>query len=493
MSDHRKLLRSASTISTITIISRIFGYIRDSRIAYLLGTGDIADAFTLAFRIPNLLRRLVGEGGVNAAVVPVFSGYVASENRHDAWEFFNLLLTIATILMAAITILGIVLAPLIVKLLASGFAATPGKVEMTAYLSRIMFPYIGLISVSALCMGVLNSLHRFAAPAFAPVLLNLSIIGFSFVAGRFSNPAAALAIGVVAGGIAQILIQIRPLRASGWRLRFGWNPAHPAIRQVGRMLLPLLFGMGILQINIMVGLEFASRMREGSVASINLADRVMELVLGTYTLAFSTAILPLLSRQAVLKRINEMRETLNLATRMILFITIPATVGLVVLRRQIIEVLFQHGQFDHRSTELTSNPLLYFALGLTVVSMVKIIVPAFYALKDTSTPVAVAFISMFLNAGLNYAFMGPLGNGGPALATSLAAVFDSMCLMTIFHRRYGSIGLRDVWGSFAKCVTAGLVMGLITRYMIQVPGFYAGHLLQRVLALSGTILVAISA
>jgi putative peptidoglycan lipid II flippase len=490
MSDHRKLLRSASTISTITIISRIFGYIRDSRIAFLLGTGDLADAFTLAFRIPNLLRRLVGEGGVNAAVVPLFSGYVAADNRKDAFEFFNLLLTLATLLMAGVTMLGILFAPLIVRLLAGGFETTAGKLEMTAYLSRIMFPYVGLISVSALCMGILNSLHRFAAPAFAPVLLNLSVISASFIAGRFSNPAAALALGVVLGGILQILIQIRPLQAAGWRRRFAWNLAHPAVRQVGRMLLPLLFGIGILQINVLVGMQFASHMKEGSVASINLADRVMELVLGGYTLALSTAILPLLSRQAARRELAELRETLNLATRMILFITVPATIGLVVLRYQIIEVLFEHGRFDRQSTELTANPLLYFALGLSVVSIVKIIVPAFYALRDTHTPVAVAFVSMLLNIGLNFAFMRPLENGGPALATSLAAVFDSVCLLTIFHRRYGSIGIRNVCGSLLKSLAAGLAMGWIASAMIRLPGFYAGETPHRVLALGGTIVVA---
>jgi len=490
MSDHRHLLKSASLISALTILSRILGYVRDSRIAFLLGTGDLADAYTIAFRIPNLLRRLIGEGATNAAVVPVLSAYLTDGKKEDAWEFVNVLMTIATIVASTIAVLGVILSPVIVRMFAGGFVSTPGKIEMTSLLNRIMFPYIAFVSVSALCMGVLNSLHRFAAPAFAPILLNLSVIAASLVAGRFSNPAILLGIGVLVGGILQVTIQVLTLRSSGWRWRPAWNLTHPAVRQVGRMMVPVLFGIGVLQINVLVGLQFASRMQEGSVASINLADRVMELVLGSYTLAFSTAILPLLSRQAAGGRMAEMRNTLNLATRMILFITIPATIGLMLLRRQIIEVLFQHGQFDRTSTDLTAHPLLYFALGLSVISIAKIVVPAFYALHDTRTPVLVAFISMFLNAALNFVFMRPLQNGGPALATSLSAVFDSACLMTIFYRRYGSIGLKSVTKSLLKFGVAGCAMALVTFAVIQAPGFYAGKLLQRVSALGLTIVLA---
>jgi putative peptidoglycan lipid II flippase len=490
MSEHRHLLRSASTISTLTILSRVFGYIRDSRIAFLLGTGDSADAFTLAFRIPNLLRRLVGEGAVNAAVVPVLTAYLSDDRKKEAWELVNTLMTILTVAMSVVAVLGVVFSPFLTRLFGTGFEMTPGKLELTSTLNRIMFPYIALVSVTALSMGVLNTLHRFAVPAFAPVLLNLSIIGFSFIAGAFSNPAIALAAGVVAGGVLQVAIQIPALKRSGWTMRPLWDLANPGVRRVANLIVPLLFGIGILQINVFVGLQFASYMPEGSVASLYLADRVMELVLGGYTLALSTAILPLLSSQAAARRTGDMRKTLNLATRLMLFITIPATIGLVVLRREIVEVLFQHGTFEAGSTELTSHALLYFALGLTVISMVKIIVPAFYALQDTSTPVKVAFVSMFLNVGFNFLFMRPLQNGGPALSTSLAAVFDATCLMTLFYRRYGSIGISDVALSLVKFMIAGIAMGIVTTMVIHVPGLYGGRLLQKVFALTLTILVA---
>jgi putative peptidoglycan lipid II flippase len=490
MSDYRNLLKSASTISTLTILSRIFGYIRDSRMAFLLGTENIADAFTIAYRIPNLLRRLVGEGAVNAAFIPVFSRYLAADRKDEAWEFANTMLTLALVLLTAITVIGILFSPLLVKLVAYGFTKTPGKLETAAVLNRIVFPYIALVSLSAIAMGILNSFHRFAASAFAPVLFNLSVITFSFFSRLFSNPAMALAVGVVVGGVLQVGIQVPSLIRNGWRLRLMWNLIHPGVRTVGRLLIPLVFGIGIVQINVLVDSQFAAYMAAGSVASIYLADRVMELVLGGYTIALSTAILPVLSRQAAGMRLDEMKETLHLAIRLILFMTVPATVGLVLLRRPIIQVLFEHGSFDAASTELTVRPLLFFAFGLSMISMVKIIVPAFYALHDTRTPVKIAFMSMFINAGLNFLFMRPLQNGGPPLATSLAAVFDSSCLVTIFFRRYGSFGLRDVCRSLVKFVAAGIVMAFVTYAVIHIPGFYAGSVLQRAVALGSTILIA---
>jgi len=490
MSEHRHLLMSASTISLITILSRIFGYIRDSRIAFLLGTGDAADAFTIAYRIPNLLRRLAAEGAVNAAVIPVFSAYLSENRKEEAWEFINTLTTLALVVLTSVTILGVIFSPFLTGFLATGFQDSPGKLEMTSVLNRIMFPYITFITLSALAMGVLNSFHQFVAPALGPVVMNLGVIGFSVMSGFFSDPAMALAIGVLAGGALQLGIQIPALVRNGWRLRLAWNLANPGIQRFGRLMLPLLFGFGIVQINIFVALQFASHMAEGSVASLYIADRIMELVLGGYTIALSTAILPLLARQATDKRIDDLKKTLNLATRLVLFITVPATVGLMILRREIIQVLFERGTFAAASTELTSRPLFYFALGLMTISMVKIMVPAFYALHDTRTPVAVAFLSMLLNIGLNFLFMGPLQNGGPALATTLAATFDAGCLLLVFGRKYGSFDLRDVGRSLSKFVVASGVMASVTFFLIQLPGFYAGNPAQRVLALTLTIAVA---
>jgi putative peptidoglycan lipid II flippase len=490
MSEHRNLIKSASLISIFTIVSRVFGYIRDSRIAFLLGAGTAADAFTTAYRIPNLLRRLVGEGAVSAAFIPVFSRYLAEDKEQAAWEFANTMLTLITLLLTAVTVLGIVFSPLVVRLFALGFSNTPGKLDLTAALNRIMFPYIFLISLSALAMGILNSFHRFAAPAFAPVLLNLAIIVFSFLGALFGDVTRTLAVGVVAGGLLQLGVQLPSLLRTGWRIRFKIDFSHPGVQHVTKLMVPIIFGVGIVQINLLVSTQFASYLQEGSVTALYIADRVMELVLGVYAVSVSTVILPLLSRQAALRQMEDLKTTLNFAARMILFITLPATVGLIVLRREIIEVLFQHGDFNAASAALTAWALPFFAVGLSAFSMVKIIVPAFYALHDTRTPVKIAFVAMLLNIGLNAVFLSPLQNGGPALATSLSAFFNSCSLLVIFYKRYGSFGISGIVQSVLKFGIASIALGIVAYITIHWPGFYAGPFTQKAAALAGTILVA---
>lgn len=490
MSEHPHLLKSASLISAFTIISRVFGYIRDYRVAFLLGAGTAADAYTTAYRIPNLLRRLVGEGAVSAAFIPVFSRYLAHDKKEEAWEFANTMLTAITVFLTAVTLIGIIFSPLIVTLFASGFIETPGKLDLAATLNRIMFPYVFLISLSALAMGILNSFHRFGAPAIAPVMLNLTMIVFSFLGGLFGDVTRTLAVGVVAGGALQLAIQIPALLMSGWKIRFKIDFSHPGVRHVSKLMIPVIFGAGIVQINVLVDTQFASYLEEGSVTAIYIADRVMELVLGGYAVAVSTVILPLLSRQAAMRQIDEMKTTLNFATRLILFITFPATVGLVLLRHEIIEVLFQHGDFDARSTALTAWALPFFAIGLSAFSMVKIIVPAFYAVQDTRTPVKIAFMAMFVNIGLNFIFIRPLQNGGPALATSLSAFFNSISLLGIFYKRYGSFGVRGIARSIAKFTVASAGLAIVTYVLIHWPGFYAGRMAQKAVALAVTIAAA---
>src|SRR5262245_29545419 len=490
MRDHRHVLKAASLISALTVISRVLGYIRDSRIAFLLGAGAAADAYTTAYRIPNLLRRLVGEGAVSAAFIPVFSRYIAENKEKDAWEFANTMLTMLTIFLTAVTIVGVLFSPLIVRLFAYGFADEPGKLDLTATLSRIMFPYIFLISMSALAMGILNSFHRFEAPAMSPVVLNLTMVAFSFLGGLFGDITRTLAVGVVAGGALQLAIQIPALLDSGWRIRLRLDFKHPGVQRVGKLMIPVIFGVGIVQVNVLVDTQFASYLEEGSVTAIYYADRVMELVLGGYAVAVSTVILPLLSRQAALREMDELKTTLNFATRLILFITFPATVGLILLRSQIIEVLFQHGDFNAHSTALTAWALPFFAVGLSAFAMVKIIVPAFYALHDTRTPVKIAFVAMLLNVGFNFLLIRPLHNGGPALATSLSAFFNSISLLVIFLKRYGSIGGRSIVQSTGKFIVGSIALGVVVYIMIHWPGFYTGRLSQKVIALGVTIAAA---
>jgi putative peptidoglycan lipid II flippase len=488
MSEHRSVLRSTSTISALTVVSRIFGYIRDNRLAALLGTGDLGDAYSIAFRIPNILRRLVGEGSVSATFIPVFSQYLAEGKRDEGWEFVNAILSAAIVFMSIVVILGILGSSYVVAFFASGFP--PAKLHSTMVLNRIIFPYIGLVSLSAIAMGVLNSFGRFGASAFAPVLLNVGIITLSFFSNFFSNPAEALSVGVVVGGVMQILVQIPSLVRTGWRLRWLWDLAHPGVRRVAALIGPRLFGIGIVQIDVLVGMQFASHMVEGSVASIGLADRVMELVLGGYAIALATAVLPVLARQVNTNRMTEMKDTLCFSMRLVLFITLPATVGLILLRVPIIEVLFERGEFGERSTELTAWALLFFAMGLSAFSMIKIIVQAFYAMHDTWTPVLVGCVSLVINIVCNFLFFYSLRNGAPPLAASVAAFFDAFALMLVFRTRHGTLGLRDVARSCLKFLLGSLVMGVVAFGFIHIPGFYAGTWAQRALSLTVTIALA---
>jgi putative peptidoglycan lipid II flippase len=491
MSEHRSVLKSTWMISALTVVSRIFGYIRDSQITSLLGTGALADAYTVAFRIPNALRRLVGEGAVSASFIPVFSKYLKEEKRSEAWEFVNAMVSAALVFLTIITILGIVFSPQVVQFFVSGeFESDLEKFEVTTALNRIMFPYIAFVSLAAISMGVLNSFSRFAAPAFAPVMLNISIIILSFFSGFFSNPAKALAIGVVVGGVLQLAIQIPSLLRTGWHFRWLWNLANPGVRQVAKLMGPRLFGIGIVQIDLIVGLQFATRMAVGSPMALSTADRVMELVLGGYAIALSTAILPLLSRQAAGNNIGEMKSTIAFSLRMVLFITLPATVGLILLHVPIIQVLFERGEFTADSTAMTSWSLLFFAVGLSAFAMMKIIIQAFYALHDTRTPVMVAAASLLVSIGLNFIFFRPLQNGGPALATSLAAVFDTIVLLSIFRKRHGRLDLRSVVAAAMKFLGAAAVMAVVISYMIDYANLFGGDRIHKAMGLGFTIALA---
>jgi putative peptidoglycan lipid II flippase len=486
MKEHGTLLRSASLVSVLTLVSRVFGYFRDQRIAFLLGAGVEFDAYTIAYRIPNLLRRLVGEGAVSAAFIPIFSDYLSHERREEAWRFAGSILTILTFLMAVVTVVGVLFAPLVVLMLASG--VDERKLELATLLTRIMMPYIFLVSLAALAMGVLNSFHKFAASAAAPICLNLGIITFSFLTDLFPSPEIALAVGVVVGGIGQVAIQAPAVWRMGLRFRSHIDLSHPGIRRTGKLMAPLVAGAGVVQINVLVDTQFASYMGNGPQSALFLGDRVMELVLGGYAIAISTVILPMMSRSAASGALDAMRTTINFASRMILLVAVPAAVGLVVLATPIIQVLFEHGEFDAADTALTAIPLVYFAVGLVAFSMMKVIVPAFYALKDTRTPVKIAFLSMLLNVALNFAFFEPLQVGGPALATSLAAFFSAITLVYLFVRRQGSIGVSSIAGSLGRFMLASLGMGLVAAWLINRPGFYFDQALgQRILALGATI------
>ncbi len=464
MTDKKHILKSASIISLVTVVSRVLGYVRDQRITLLLGTTLSADAYVLAYRIPNLFRRLVAEGSMTASFIPVFSGYMQEKSREAVWDFANRLFWTLALVAAVISILGMVFSPAVVQLFSGANVARDEAVA----LNRIIFPYLFFIALAALAMGILNCFHIFGLPAATPVMLNIATILFSvgIVWHHFKNAATSLAVGVLVGGVLQFLIQVPTLVRKGMDFTFGISFSHPAIREVARLMLPRLFGIGIGQINLLIDTKFATaaKMPAGSLAALYVADRVMELVLGGYAIAVATAILPMMSHQAAVKDYESLKKTLSFSIRLVAFITIPAALGLMVLREPIIRVLFQHGQFIASSTRLTARALLYYAIGLPALATVKLVVPAFYSAKDTKTPVVVASISLVLNIILNILFLqvffNRVQNGGPALATALATFFDFFALLIIFRLRYGSMGMMDVFRSFAKISLCAGIMGV---------------------------------
>ena len=463
----RQILKSASIISIITVVSRILGYVRDQRLTLLLGTSGIADSFVLAYRIPNVLRRLVGEGSMTASFIPVFTDYMRNRTREETWAFANRLFWTFSVLLSALTVLGVIFSPLFVRFF-SMFGKNQIQLE-AIYLNRLMFPYILFIGMAAMAMAILNCFHIFGPPAATPILLNISFIVFSVAAvwKHFSSPAAALAVGVLVGGIFQFFWQVPQLVKRGMSFQFGVSFTDPGVKRVAKLMVPGFVGIGIAQINLLVDTIFANAkvMPEGSLVSLYVADRVTELVLGGYAIAVATAILPMMSHQAAAGNYEAMKKTFLFALRIVSFITIPAAVGLVILREPIVQVLFQHGRFVAESTRLTARALLYYALGLPAFAAVKLIVPAFYSTQDTKTPVRVAVITMIANVVLNVVFLiyffAKLKNGGPALASALAAYLNVFTLFVIFRLRFGRLGTRDIAASLAKIAVCASAMGVV--------------------------------
>lgn len=475
MSEKRQILKSASGITLVTLISRLCGYWRDQRITLLLGTSPAADAFVLAFRIPNLLRRLVGEGSLSASFIPVFARYLHGEDRSETWRFANRIFWTLALVAGILAVLGVIFARWAVYAFTI-FSHGHGQWEMAVYLTRIIFPYIFFVALAALAMAILNSLHVFALPASTPILFNLSIILFTVGAlykpimkwapVEYRTPAVAIAAGILLGGVLQFAVQVPSLVRHGMHFNFDVSFSDPGVQRVGKLMVPGFFGIGIYQVNFFVDTIFATaaKMPQGSITSLYVADRVMELVLGSYAIAISTVILPLMSRQAAARRYEEMKGTFTFALRLVSFITIPAAVGLILLREPIIQILFQHGQFRALSTVLTARALLFYALGLPAFAAVKLVVPLFYSSQDTKTPVVTAAYALGVNIALNtiflWAFFNVFYNGSPAMATSIAAYFNFFVLLWIFRTRFGRMGFRAVVSSLGKIAVASTVMGL---------------------------------
>ncbi len=459
----RAIIKSTSVLSLGTLSSRILGFLRDIILAKLLGTGIKADAFFVAFKIPNLFRDFVGEGATNAAVVPVFSEYYAKKDKEDFWNFVSVVLSLAFIVLSVITLLGIVFAPLIVRMIAPGFMADPEKLLLTIQLTKWMFPYLIFIGLTAYSMGILYTFRSFAVPAFSPCLLNIAIIISAFISSRtMVEPVFGLAVGVLVGGLLQLMIQLVPLKKLGMRYRKPKTLRHPGAKKIGRLLLPRMFGSGVYQLTVLIDTFCASLsfvVGQGGISAIYYANRLIQFPMGVFGVALANVVLPTLSDFAHKKDMDSMKKTIVFSLENIFFVMCPFIVIFALLSTPIIRVLFQRGEFNAYSTDITSWALTFYGLGLFSFGGIKILVTAFHALQDTKTPVKVAIFCLVVNAVLNFVLMGPLKIGGIALASAIAGTVDFLILFYFLEKKLGKFnGQLKMY--FLKVILAAALTGV---------------------------------
>lgn len=457
--ESRQIARRAATVGAATLVSRVLGFVRDLITAFALGAGLFADAFFVAFRIPNLLRSLFAEGSLTMAFIPTFARVRAEEGEARAQELARSVLAWLVCILSVITALAMLFAPEVTALIAPGFGRTPELLAATADLLRICFPFIIFISAVGLCMGILNAMDHFFAPAFAPCILNIGFIVAALIGWHFGlNVAYALAWGVVASGLGQWLFQQPYLSRLGFSWRGPWRFLDPAVLRMGRLMLPSVLGSAVYQINLLLSTLLASFLPVGSISYLYYADRLVQFPLGVFGLAVSTAALPSLSRLAAAGEMDEFRGVIRSAMRLSLFISLPATAGLIALAAPLIELLFGRGAFGPDAVAATAGALMAYGAGLPAIALVRPLVGAFYALENTRAPVLVAMFCVAVNISLGFALMQVFAHVGLALAVSLSSYVNVGLLSLLLRRRLG------VWPlelpHTLRCAAASLAMGL---------------------------------
>ncbi len=465
MENNQKLGKSAGAVGGMTLISRLLGFIRDLVIAMQFGATAAADAFFVAFRIPNVQRKILGEGAVTAAFIPVFLEIRNQKGEQEAWKMtanlFNILLT----LLVTSSLALVLLAPFVIMVFAPGFIETPDKFDLTVLLTQWMAPYLLFIGLAVFCMGILNTHNVFALPALTPALLNICMIGGALlISPQLKEPILGLAFGVLAGGMLQFAVQFPEVLRRGFRFTASIQWKSAEVIKIGKLMIPVIFGLAVYELNMLVDTLLASMLDEGSISYLYYGNRLVQLPLGVFGVAVGVAILPMLSGQAANKEFSEMIKTIAFGIRFILFITIPATVGLILLRFPIVNTLWERGEFSRLTTEGTAIALLYYSMGLCAFCGIKVIAPAFYSLQDTKTPAKVGVYSMILNIILNLILMGPLQHGGLALATSIAALFNVVLLIHFLRKRLGLMGGRKILSSMIKLFVASAIMGAVVYF-----------------------------
>ena len=455
------MLRSVLTVGMWTMASRVLGFARDILIASRLGAGPVADAFFVALKLPNLFRRLFGEGAFNAAFVPAFTGALVKEGRDAARDLAERMAVLLGLWLGLLTVIGLLFMPQVIAVLAPGFAVDPGKFALAVDLTRITFGYLPLICLTALISGVLNALDRFAAAAAAPVFFNLMLMaGLVGLTPYVATPGHALAWGVLASGVVQLVMVWVAARQAGMAIGLRAPTLTPPVRQVLRRMGPGILGAGVTQINLAVDVIIASLLPSGAVSYLYYADRVAQLPLGVVGAALGTAMLPLLARQLRAGQRLSAHRSLNRGVELALLLSLPAAAGLAAAAGPIIAALFQRGAFGAEAAAASTTALMAYAFGLPAFVLVKVFAPGFFARGDTATPVKVGIFAVAMNLALNLLFMGPLGHVGIALATSCAAWANAGLLAWLLGRRGHFIADRRSRRVMPRILAAAALMGV---------------------------------
>lgn len=461
MNDKSTIAKSARSVSIFTFVSRILGMIRDIVIASLFGAGGVTDAFWVAFRIPNLLRRLFAEGTLTVSFIPVFTERLEHGGKDRAKVISDSIFTILLCLLILISAVGIIFSPYIVKIFASGFDEE--TFNLAVLLNRIMFPYILFISLTALSMGILNSLKHFFAPSFSPVLFNICMILFAlFLHDHFNIPIVSLAIGVIIGGVIQFVFQIPFLKSRNFVFKPKLLLNNPDVKKIFTLIVPQIFGLAVYNLNIIVNTQYASYLPEGTVSYLFLSERLIEFPLGIIAVSLATVLLPNFSSYISKGDLVKFKETYVSSIRILFFILVPATFGLIALSKPICNILYQRGEFGYEQMLFTSQCLYGYAIGMWAVGLIRITVPAFFAQKDTKTPVFVAFSAFILNAVLGYflSFKLELNHLGLALASSASSILNISLLIYFINKKIVKIEISGLINYMLKIVIIGFIMGI---------------------------------
>ncbi len=494
MGEKRDVAKAAGVISIATTGSRVLGFVRDVLLAKIFGANWSTDAFYIAHRIPNLFRELFAEGSMSAAFIPVFTEALTKEGKEDARKLASSVFAFLLSLLTLLCILGIVFTPAVVTLLAPGFLDNPDKFSLTVHLTRIMFPFLFFISIAAFAKGILNSLKSFLAPALAPMFLNVSIIiAALFFADSFAVPLTAIALAVTVGGAIQVIIQLPDLVKKKFIVPPVFSFAHPGLKKIGRLLLPAMVGMGVQQINILIGTVFVSFLAEGSVSYLYYGMRFVHLPIGVFGVAMATAVLPSLSAQAAKRDEEAMRETFSFSLRLLFFLSLPAMAGLITLSGPIIEVLLQRGEFTPLMTSETTYAIICYSSGLWAFVGYRVVVSVFYSLQDTKTPVRIAMISILVNIVFCFILMKPMRHGGLALANAIAQGVNFIILFYLLRKRFGHLDGKRIGQSFIVSSIASAIMGVTGIFAVKGLMWHEGAgILVKVSTLSGVIVLCIA-